>query len=256
MIKVTFLGTGTSQGIPVVACNCNVCKSANERDKRLRSSLLVEVDGLHLVVDAGPDFRQQMLRADVKKLSAILLTHEHYDHMAGLDEIRAYNWAQKRATDIFAEPRVNRSIRSVFAYVFAVEKYPGIPQMNLHDIGDEPFRIKDTTILPLRGYHHKLPVRGYRIGNFAYFTDIKTIEKSEYVKLKNLDVLVLNALRKESHLSHLSLDEALVLISEIKPKKTYLTHIGHQMGLYDEISKELPENVFLAYDGLELNLDA
>jgi len=255
MIKVTFLGTGTSQGVPVVACSCSVCLSGNECDKRLRSSLLIEVEGLQIVIDAGPDFRQQMLRANVKKLSAILLTHEHYDHMAGLDEIRAFNWVQKRATDIFAEPRVNRSVRTVFAYVFAIEKYPGIPQMNLHDISDEPFNIKNTTILPLRGYHHKLPVRGYRIDNFAYFTDIKTIEKSEFSKLQNLDVLVLNALRKENHLSHLSLDEALHLIAEIKPKKTYLTHIGHQMGLYDEISKELPENVFLAYDGLELNIN-
>jgi phosphoribosyl 1,2-cyclic phosphate phosphodiesterase len=254
-LKVTFLGTGTSQGVPVVACNCIVCQSTNERDKRLRSSLLIEVNGLHLVIDAGPDFRQQMLRADVKKLSAIFITHEHYDHIAGLDEIRAYNWAQKHATDIYAESRVNHSIRNVFSYVFAAEKYPGIPQMNLHEITDEPFCVKDTTILPLRAYHHKLPVRGFRIGNFAYFTDVKTIEKSEFEKLKDLDVLVINALRKESHLSHLSLDEALALIFEIKPKKSYLTHVSHQMGLYDEVSKELPENVFLAYDGLELHIE-
>ncbi|MBN1924625.1 MAG: MBL fold metallo-hydrolase [Prolixibacteraceae bacterium] len=253
-MKVTFLGTGTSQGVPVVACDCRVCKSDNPLDKRLRASLLVEVDGLKLVIDAGPDFRQQMLRANIKKLSGILLTHEHYDHIAGLDDIRAFNWVQKHPTDIYAEHRVHQSVKRIFSYVFASKKYPGIPQMNLHEISEEPFQIESTTIIPIRALHMKLPVLGYRIENFAYLTDIKTIEKSELYKLENLDVLVLNALRKEPHISHMTLYEALSLIEEVKPRKALLTHLSHQMGTYEEISALLPGNVSLAYDGLELFL--
>jgi phosphoribosyl 1,2-cyclic phosphate phosphodiesterase len=254
-LKVTFLGTGTSQGVPVVACKCNVCQSTDEHDKRLRASALIEVDGNNLVIDAGPDFRQQMLRANVTELSAILLTHEHYDHIAGLDDIRAFNWVQKSPTDIYAEHRVLQSVKQIFSYVFASEKYPGIPQMTLHEVDERAFQIGRTEIIPIRCHHFKLPVLGYRIGNFAYLTDIKTVADTELKKLSGLEVLVVNALRKESHISHLTLDEALALISKVNPRKAFITHVSHQMGISKEVSIELPENVSLAYDGLELDLE-
>ncbi|MFA9392011.1 MAG: MBL fold metallo-hydrolase [Prolixibacteraceae bacterium] len=254
-MKVTFLGTGTSQGVPVIACNCKVCQSNKVFDQRLRSSVLVEIDDKILLIDAGPDFRQQMLTARVKHLDAILVTHEHYDHIAGLDDIRAFNWVQKEATDIYAEHRVQESIKKIFFYVFAQKKYPGIPEMNLFDINENQFHIGSTLIIPIRGMHHKLPVLGFRIGNFAYLTDMKTIDDAELEKLHGLDVLVINALRKEEHISHMNLDEAIGYVRKVQPQKAYLTHISHLMGLHDEVSRELPENIFFAYDGLELFLD-
>jgi len=253
-LKVTFLGTGTSQGIPVVACPCKVCQSVDEHDKRLRASVMIETDKNVVVIDAGPDFRQQMLRAKQTNLSAVLLTHEHYDHIAGLDDIRAFNWVLQCPTDIYAEERVLQSVKRTFFYVFASEKYPGVPQMALHEITEKPFSIGKTKVIPIRGFHYKLPVLGYRIRNFAYLTDVKTINDSELKKLDGLDTLVVNALRKESHISHLTLSEALSLIGKISPRQAFLTHIGHQMGTYQDISPELPENVFLAYDGLVLDL--
>ncbi|MBN2807107.1 MAG: MBL fold metallo-hydrolase [Prolixibacteraceae bacterium] len=254
-MKVTFLGTGTSQGVPVVACDCPVCKSADPCDHRLRSSVLVELDDKTLVIDAGPDFRQQMLTVGLKKLDAILLTHEHYDHIAGLDDIRAFNWVQKCPTDIYAEHRVQKSIRQIFSYVFAGMKYPGIPQMNLFDIENHPFNIGSTNIVPVRAMHYKLPVLGFRIVNFAYLTDMKTLEKAELEKLHGLDVMVVNALRQEEHLSHMNLNQALTLISQVKPQQAYLTHISHQMGLHREVSLKLPPHVAFAYDGLQLELN-
>lgn len=253
-MKITFLGTGTSQGVPVVACNCEVCRSSDPLDKRLRSSVLIETDSTTILIDAGPDFRQQMLREKVTKLDAILITHEHYDHIAGLDDIRAFNWIQKCPTDIYAEHRVQKSIKQIFSYVFASKKYPGIPQMNLFEIDNEPFLLNGLQIIPVRGMHYKLPVLGFRIGKFAYLTDMKTIEASELDKLAGVEVLVVDALRKEEHISHMNLEEALDVIAKVKPKQAYLTHISHLMGLQGEVMAELPPNVSFAYDGLSFEL--
>jgi len=253
-VKLTFLGTGTSQGVPVVACQCAVCLSENPKDKRLRASVMIETEGQCLVVDAGPDFRQQMLTHQVRHLNGILITHEHVDHIFGLDDIRAFNWVQKQATDIYAEERVQIAIRRIFDYVFSTWKYPGIPQMHLHLIENSSFMINDLEIIPIRGYHYKLPVFGFRFGKIAYVTDVNHLEDAEIEKLRGLDVLVLNALRKEDHISHYSLSQALEVIAEVKPGKAYLTHLSHQMGFYDEVQAELPENVFLAYDGLEITI--
>jgi phosphoribosyl 1,2-cyclic phosphate phosphodiesterase len=253
-LKIEFLGTGTSQGVPVVACDCPVCGSTNKKDKRLRSALFVEVNGDKLVIDAGPDFRQQMLRIGLRQLDAILLTHEHTDHIFGLDDIRAFNWVQGHPTDIYAEARVQTTVKRVFNYVFEKNKYPGIPQMNLHLVENKPFHINSTGVVPIRAFHHKLPVFGYRIGNMAYLTDVNFIEEAEKEKLAGLDVLVLNALRIEKHISHYNLEEALQLIGELNPQRAYLTHISHLMGFHDEVQKQLPGNVFLAHDGLRLSI--
>jgi len=249
-VKLTFLGTGTSQGVPVVACQCPVCLSDNPKDKRLRSSVMIEADDQCLVVDAGPDFRQQMLAHQVRQLHGILLTHEHVDHIFGLDDIRAFNWVQKQATDIYAEERVQIAIKRIFDYVFANFKYPGIPQMHLHLIENKPFRIGNLAVMPVRVYHYKLPVFGFRFDKLAHVTDVNRLEGAEMDKLRGLEVLVLNALRKEDHISHYSLPQALEVIAELKPKAAYLTHLSHQMGFHEEVQKELPENVFLAWDGL------
>lgn len=255
MVKLTFLGTGTSQGVPIIACKCPVCLSKNSKDKRLRTSVLIRVDGQNIVIDSGPDFRYQMLRAKVDNISAILFTHEHKDHTAGLDDIRAFNWVNKEAVNIYAEKRVQESLKQEFSYVFAEFKYPGIPQMNLIDVNGDAFHINGTTIQPVRVMHLKLPVYAYRIGNLAYITDANYISPEEKAKLRGLKVLVVNALRKEKHISHYSLSEALALVEELKPEKAYLTHISHQMGFHDEVEAELPENVFLAYDELEIEVD-
>ncbi|MGQ1911515.1 MBL fold metallo-hydrolase [Marinifilum sp. RC60d5] len=255
MVKLTFLGTGTSQGVPIIACKCPVCLSKNSKDKRLRTSVLIRVDGQNIVIDSGPDFRYQMLRAKVDNISAILFTHEHKDHTAGLDDIRAFNWVNKEAVNIYAEKRVQESLKQEFSYVFAEFKYPGIPQMNLIDVNGDAFHINGTTIQPVRVMHLKLPVYAYRIGNLAYITDANYISPEEKDKLRGLKVLVVNALRKEKHISHYSLSEALALVEELKPEKAYLTHISHQMGFHDEVEAELPENVFLAYDELEIEVD-
>ena len=253
-MKLTFLGTGTSQGIPIIACKCPVCLSTDRRDKRLRTSAMIEVDDKTIVIDSGPDFRYQMLRAKVEKLDAIIFTHEHKDHTAGLDDVRAFNWVNKKAVDIYAEERVQTSLKQEFAYVFAEFRYPGIPQLNLWTVENKPFYINGTKIVPIRVKHFKLPVYGYRINNLAYITDANHISEEEKEKLKGLKVLVLNALRKEKHLSHFTLSEALTLIKELKPQRAYLTHFSHQLGFHEEISKELPDNVFMAYDGLEIEI--
>ncbi len=254
-MKITFLGTGTSQGVPVIACECETCRSADQRDKRLRTSLLLEKNNTVLLFDAGPDFRQQMLTYNVTRLDSILLTHEHKDHIAGLDDVRAFNYKSKDAIDIFAEERVQKAVRREYSYVFSEYQYPGIPKMRLNNIPDHEFSIKNVNILPIRVFHYRLPVYGFRIDDFAYITDANYIPEESKEKLIGVKYLVINALRKERHISHFSLREAIDFIREISPRKAYITHVSHLMGLYANISKELPEGIIMAYDGLNLEFD-
>jgi phosphoribosyl 1,2-cyclic phosphate phosphodiesterase len=254
-IEATLLGTGTSQGVPVIACSCDVCRSTDERDKRLRSSLLLKINGQNFVIDAGPDFRTQMLREQVNSLRAILLTHEHADHLFGLDDIRSYNWIQKHPTDIYAEIRVQETIKRVFHYVFADFKYPGIPNMNLCKIENTPFCIDNIKFIPVRCYHHKLPVFGFRVGDLTYITDTNSIPKEEKQKMSGTRILIINALRKQKHISHFNLGEALEVIREIEPEKAYLTHFSHDFGKHADIQRILPENVFVGYDGLKIMIE-
>jgi phosphoribosyl 1,2-cyclic phosphate phosphodiesterase len=254
-LKITFLGTGTSQGVPVIACDCPVCMSSDEHDKRLRTSLLLESEGTTILFDAGPDFRQQMLREKVARLDSIIITHEHKDHIAGLDDVRAFNHKSQDAIDIWAEERVQKALRIEYSYVFSENKYPGIPKMRLNDIPSDNFSINGIKIIPIRVFHYRLPVYGFRTGNFAYITDANYIPEESKEKLFGVKYLVINALRKEKHISHFSLREALDVVREISPKKAWITHISHQMGLHGEISGELPGGIALAFDGLKFSCD-
>jgi phosphoribosyl 1,2-cyclic phosphate phosphodiesterase len=251
-VKITFLGTGTSQGVPVIACDCPTCTSTDPHDNRLRTSLLLEYEGVTLLFDAGPDFRQQMLREKVKKLDAILITHEHKDHIAGMDDVRAFNYKSQDAVDIYAEERVQKAIKREFSYVFTEYQYPGIPKMRLNDIPDYMFTIKGIKIIPVRVRHMNMEILGFRIGDFAYITDANYIPEHSKERLFGVKYLVVNALRKEKHISHFSLREAIDFIREISPRKAFLTHISHQMGLHKEVSEELPPGIMLGYDGLSL----
>jgi phosphoribosyl 1,2-cyclic phosphate phosphodiesterase len=254
-VKITFLGTGTSQGVPVIACDCKTCRSDDPFDKRLRTSVLIEKDDTTVVIDAGPDFRQQMLRENVSKLDAIVLTHEHKDHIAGMDDVRAFNYKSQDAIDIYAEERVQKAVKREYSYVFAEYGYPGIPKMRLNTINDYGFNIRGITLIPLRAFHYRLPVYGFRIGDFAYITDANYIPEETKEKLAGVKYLVINALRKEKHISHFCLREAIDIVMEISPRKAFITHISHQMGLYKEISPELPKAVSLAWDGLSFVCD-
>lgn len=249
-MKITFLGTGTSQGVPVITCDCNVCRSSDIRDKRLRTSLLVESTETTVVIDAGPDFRQQMLKENVRKLDAIILTHEHKDHIGGMDDVRAFNYRTQDAINVYAEERVQKAMKREYAYVFAENQYPGIPRMRLLDIPDYQFSVGDLNLIPVRVFHFRLPIYGFRIGDLAYITDANYIPEESKEKLYGVKYLIINALRKESHISHFSLREAVEFSKILSPRKTFITHIGHQMGLHSEVMAELPPNVQLAFDGL------
>ncbi len=251
-MKVIFLGTGTSQGVPVIACQCKVCTSLDPKDKRLRASVLIEKDGVHFVVDTGPDFRQQMLRHEVRKLDAVLFTHGHKDHTAGFDDIRGFNFIQGKAMDVFVDDRVEEVLRRDFYYCFTEFKYPGIPELKLHRIENKGFSFMDVDITPIATLHYKLPVFGFRIGDFSYITDANYISPEELEKLKGSKYLVLNALKKTTHISHFTLDEAIEVAKEVGAEHTFFTHMSHQMGQHATIQAELPDDMSLAYDGLEL----
>lgn len=251
---ITFLGTGTSQGVPVIACNCPVCNSIDFKDKRLRSAVHIQTKTTSLIIDIGPDFRQQVLREKIPTLDAILLTHEHKDHTAGLDDVRSYNFKQNTDMPVYGKKEVLEQLRTEFQYIFNGTKYPGVPRVELKEIGNSAFSINELAIEPIEVLHYKLPVFGFKIADFAYITDAKTISKKEKAKLTGLDVLVLNALQHNAHISHLTLEEALELIDELNPKEAYLTHISHNLGLTRDVELTLPENIHLAYDGLKLSL--
>jgi phosphoribosyl 1,2-cyclic phosphate phosphodiesterase len=253
-VKITFLGTGTSQGVPVIGCDCEVCTSDSSYNNRLRVSVLIEVDGKNIVIDTGPDFRYQMLRAKVKHLDAILLTHEHKDHVAGLDDVRAFNYRQREAINVFAHKRVHETLQREFHYAFAEFKYPGVPQINLNEIENNAFEVSGIDILPIEVMHYLLPVFGFRIKDFTYITDAKTISVQEREKIKGSKVLVVNALQKEGHISHFTLEEAISFAREMNIPKTYFTHISHRLGRHEMINKDLPHGIELAYDGLVLEL--
>lgn len=255
-MKVYFLGTGTSQGIPVIGSNHSVCQSVDFKDKRLRVSVLITWENHSFVIDCGPDFRQQMLASNCQKIDGILFTHEHSDHTAGLDDIRPFNFRQGEIP-IFAHQRVISNLKKRFDYVFETEnRYPGAPSVKVIEVlNNQPFAIGDKTAIPVDAMHGNLQVFGYRIDDFAYLTDIKTIAESEITKLKNLKVLVINALREEPHDTHFNLQEALAFITLVQPKKVYLTHISHIMGFHEEVQKKLPPNVYLAYDNLEITIE-
>ncbi len=278
--RLTFLGTGTSQGVPMIGCGCEVCRSLDPRDKRLRASVLVDYEGLRILVDAGPDFRQQMLRADVSHLDAILLTHNHKDHTGGLDDIRAFNYMEKRASEIYCEKYVEESLRLEYSYAFAEKKYPGAPEWHVHNIDDKPFTVsaggpyevlswepgkgyihtlsgeddpvRSAEIIPIRGMHYKLPVLGYRFGNIAYCTDMNHIPEAEFEKLKGLDHFVINCVKYGKHISHYSLEEAVEVAKKVGAKNSWLTHLSHQLPAYNELAAVLPEGIRPAYDGLTL----
>ncbi|MGZ4049414.1 MAG: MBL fold metallo-hydrolase [Bacteroidia bacterium] len=253
-MQVTFLGTGTSQGIPIIACPCIVCQSKDLKDKRLRSSVLISEKGKTFVIDTGPDFRQQMLRENVKNLDAVIFTHEHKDHTAGFDDIRAFNFINNKKMEVYASARVQEAIRREYPYIFSDFKYPGIPEINLHLLENKLTSVEGVDFLPIEVMHYKLPVFGFRVGDFTYVTDANYISEKEKEKIKNSKVLVLNALRRETHISHFTLKEAIDLVEELKPEKAYFTHISHQLGLHADVQKELPRNIEIAYDGLQIDL--
>lgn len=256
-MKITFLGTGTSQGVPIIGCECEACLSTDKRDKRLRVSVMITLaDGRNIVIDSGPDFRYQMLRENVKDVEAILITHEHNDHIMGLDDVRPINFLHRKDMPVYTQQRVIENLKVRFAYVFAENPYPGIPRINLLPIHkSEPFEIAGQRIIPVEVMHYKLPVLGFRFGDFTYLTDIKTISDEELEKVKGTKILVLGALQREPHISHLTIEEAIELAQKIQPEQTYFTHLSHRLGKHEDVIKTLPKNITLAFDGLTLLLD-
>lgn len=253
-IKVTFLGTGTSQGIPMIACGCEVCRSTDPKDKRLRVSIHIETQGKSFIIDTGPDFRQQILRANIQHLDAVIYTHEHKDHTAGMDDIRGFNYAQKTTIPLYAQQNVLEQLKREFAYAFDENKYPGVPEIEVFPITNQPFEIEGVLIIPILVKHYFLDVLGFRFGDFTYITDANFISEEELAKVKGSKILVINALRKTTHISHFTLAEALEIIDQVKPEKAYITHISHMLGLQAEVQAELPDNVFLAFDELTVCL--
>ena len=253
-MKITFLGTGTSQGVPVIGCRCEVCQSLDYRDKRLRVSVLIETNNTTMVIDTGPDFRQQMLRERVSRLDTILLTHSHKDHIAGLDDVRAFNFLQEKGMPIFGKPETLDQVKKEFYYAFEEKKYPGTPELTLHEIDTDAFEVNGIKIIPLPVMHMKMPVLGFRIGDFSYITDANFISEDTLKKIRGTKILVLNALQREKHLSHFNLEEALEQAKRIGAQQTYFTHVSHKMGLHQTVSKELPETISFAHDGLVLTL--
>jgi len=260
-MRLTFLGTGTSQGVPTIGCRCEVCRSDDPRDRRLRTSAMVECGGKRIIIDAGPDFRYQMLRAGVRHIDGILLTHQHKDHTGGIDDVRAFNFVDYppviHVVDIYAAERTAACVRKDFDYAFEHDKYRGVPEIVLHTIDpDVPFEAAGIGIMPVRGHHSdRFEVTGYRIGALAYLTDFKTIEPAEEAKLHGVDTLVVNALRWKPHTSHFTVEEALALISRVRPRAAYLTHMSHDIGLHRTLSDRLPEGVHFAYDTLSIEIN-
>jgi phosphoribosyl 1,2-cyclic phosphate phosphodiesterase len=255
-IRMEFLGTGTSQGVPVVACSCSVCTSTDPNDRRLRTSAWLTCGDTEILIDAGPDLRQQALRSRIPRLDAVLLTHEHMDHVAGIDELRAFNFAQQQAMDIHGLPRTLEAVRRMYHYAFAEHKYPGVPELNLVEVERSTFHVGPVPILPVEVDHAGLPILGYRVGDLAYITDAKEVSPAGRSKLMGLDVLVINALRIKPHVAHFNLEEALSFVAELAPERAYLTHISHLLGPHAQVSVQLPAGVMLATDGLVIQTDA
>jgi len=252
-MKVTFLGTGTSQGIPVIGCHCKICKSNNKKDKRLRSSIHIQKNNVSFIIDTGPDFRQQVLRENINQLDFVLYTHAHKDHTGGIDDIRSFNFIHKKTIPIYGNKSLINQMKNDYSYIFSKSKYPGLPKISLHSVKNN-FNKLGINIVPINVKHNKLDVLGYKIFDFTYITDANFISKKERKKIEGSKILVINCLQQKKHISHFNLSEALVLIKELKVKKAYLTHVSHNLGSHKEISKILPKNVRLAYDSLIINI--
>jgi phosphoribosyl 1,2-cyclic phosphate phosphodiesterase len=253
-LTITCLGTGTSTGVPMIGCPCDVCHSTDPRDKRLRSSVMIRTPRTAIVIDTTPDFRYQMLRENVSVLNAVVFTHPHKDHIAGLDDVRAFNYFMQAPMNVYANALTEEALKREFGYAFADKKYPGVPEIILHTIDDNPFQVHELTFIPIKVWHHKMPVFGFRVGDFTYITDANRIEDIEKEKIRGSRVLILNALRRDQHISHFTLSEAINLARELQVEQTFFTHISHQLGLHEEVSRELPPGIALGYDGLTINL--